>query len=100
MDFIELATRTAHLDLQIEEMELNAGSTLVGQSVKTSPVKSALGIIIVAIKKPGGEMFFNPSSQAKLKGGDTVVAIGESKNLERLEKRLNPQPASGSAAGS
>ena len=53
MDFIELATRTGHLELQIEEVEVGSGSALVGQSIKASPIRSDLGIIIVAIKKPG-----------------------------------------------
>jgi voltage-gated potassium channel len=66
MDFIELATRTAHLELQIEEAELHPGSTLVGHSVKTSPVKSELGIIIVAIKKPDGKMLYNPTPETVL----------------------------------
>ena len=43
MDFIELATRTAHLELQIEEIELKASSRLVGVPLKESPIKSELG---------------------------------------------------------
>jgi len=35
-------------------------------------------------------MLFNPSSQTRLEGGDTVVAIGEKKNLVQIEKVLNP----------
>jgi voltage-gated potassium channel len=85
MDFIELATRTAHLELQIEETKLHAGSTLVGQSLKTSPVKSELGIIIVAIKKPDGKMLYNPTPETVLDAGDVLITLGHRQQLDRLE---------------
>jgi voltage-gated potassium channel len=86
MDFIELATRSAHLELQIEEAELGSDSTLVGDSLKTSPIKSELGIIVVAIKKPDGKMVFNPSPETMLEGGDVLISIGHRQQLDRLEK--------------
>jgi voltage-gated potassium channel len=49
-----------------------------------------LDLIIVAVKKSGGDMLFNPSSHTKLRGGDTVVALGEKRNLEDLVALLNP----------
>ena len=85
MDFIELATRSAHLELQIEETELREGSKLIGDSLKTSPIKSELGIIIVAIKKPDGKMLFNPGPESMLEGGDVLITLGHRQQLDRLE---------------
>ena len=85
MDFIELATRTGHLELQIEEVEVRAGSALVGRSVKASPIRSELGIIIVAIKKPEGTMAFNPAPEAVLEAGDLLITLGHRQQLDRLE---------------
>jgi voltage-gated potassium channel len=76
MDFIELATRSAHLELQIEETVLREGSELIGDSLKTSPIKSELGIIIVAIKKPDGKMLFNPGPESTLESGDVLITLG------------------------
>jgi voltage-gated potassium channel len=86
MDFIELATKAGHLELQIEEAELRAGSALVGRTLKASPVRSELGIIIVAIKKPGRPMAFNPSSDTPLEAGDLLIALGRRQQLDRLEE--------------
>jgi voltage-gated potassium channel len=85
MDFIELATRTGHLELQIEEVAVGAGSALVGQSIKASPVRSELGIIIVAVKKPGAKMAFNPSPDTVLEAGDVLITLGHRQQLDRLE---------------
>jgi K+/H+ antiporter YhaU regulatory subunit KhtT len=35
-------------------------------------------------------MLFNPSFEAVMHPGDTVVAVGEVDNLDRLENALNP----------
>jgi voltage-gated potassium channel len=86
MDFIELATRTGHLELQIEEVEVRAKSDLVGRSIKASPIRSELGIIIVAIKKPGGRMAFNPAPDTSLEAGDLLITLGHRQQLDRLEE--------------
>jgi voltage-gated potassium channel len=86
MDFIELATRAGHLELQIEEVEIRSGSALVGQTLMASPVRSELGIIVVAIKKPAGKMAFNPAPQAVLDAGDLLIALGHRQQLDRLEE--------------
>ncbi len=86
MDFIELATRSEHLELQIEEVEILPGSSLVGRSVKASPIRSELGIIIVAIKKPQAKMVFNPAPSAVLDAGDVLITLGHRQQIDRLEQ--------------
>jgi voltage-gated potassium channel len=84
MDFIELATRTGHLELQIEETPVRPGSALVGRTLKASPVRSELGVMVVAIMKPDGKMAFNPSPDAVLEAGDLLIALGRREQLDRL----------------
>jgi voltage-gated potassium channel len=85
MDFIELATQSQHLELQIEEAEVRSGSPLVGQSLKASPVRSELGIIVVAVKKKDGRMVFNPSPELVFDPGDVLIVLGHRQQLDRLE---------------
>jgi voltage-gated potassium channel len=86
MDFIELATRSEHLELQIEEIVLGEGSALVGRSLSASPIRRELGIIIVAIRKPGSGMVFNPASESLLEAGDLLITLGHRQQLDRLEE--------------
>jgi voltage-gated potassium channel len=89
VDFIELATRTEHLELQIEEARVGADSPLAGTTLKDSAVRANLEVIVVAIKK-GSEMVFNPSPETRIEAGDIVVAIGDRPHLDELEKVANP----------
>jgi voltage-gated potassium channel len=86
VDFIELATRSEHLELQIEEVEVAPGSSLVGRTIKASPVRSELGIIIVAVKKPGAKMAFNPSPDTALEASDVLITLGRRQQLDRLSE--------------
>jgi voltage-gated potassium channel len=85
MDFIELATRSDYLELQIEELTIETGSALAGRSLKDSRVRQDLGVIIVAIKRPDGKMVFNPPSEEAMQAGDLLITLGHRDQLERLE---------------
>lgn len=93
VDFIELATSSQHLELQIEETEVRPASQLSGRSLKDSGIRQELGIIIVAIKKPDGRMVFNPEGALVIEPGDRLITLGHRQQLDRLET------AAGAAAG-
>lgn len=86
VDFIELATRTEHLELQIEETQVARQSCLVGTTIQDCQLRRDLGVIVVAIKKSPGHMVFNPSPQTVLEQGDTLIAVGHRQQLDQLEK--------------
>jgi voltage-gated potassium channel len=85
VDFIEFATKSGNIDLQMEEILIKESSELIGKSLDECGIGRELGIIIVAIKKPNGEMKFNPTFKSAIKTGDTLIALGESSKLKNLE---------------
>jgi voltage-gated potassium channel len=86
VDFIDLATRTEHFDLQIEETRLAAASVLVGRTLKDSQVREKFGVMIVAIKKPSGHMIYNPPGDARFEAGDILIALGQRQQLDELDR--------------
>jgi len=85
VDFIEYATKSGHIDLQIEEIAIQEGSGLAGNTLDQCGIGRELGIIIVAIKQKSGEMKFNPTFRTTIDAGDTLIAVGETSKLEVLE---------------
>ena len=85
VDFIELATGTEHLDLQIEETLIQPGSQLAGVTLHASRLRQDLGVIVVAIKKANGHLVANPPGDAVMEPGDTLIALGARQNLDRVE---------------
>ena len=86
VDFIEFATKSGNIDLQMEEVSIGENSKLVGKTLDESGIGRELGIIIVAIKKPSGEMMFNPTFRSAIKEGDMLIALGEISKLKVLEE--------------
>jgi voltage-gated potassium channel len=86
VDFIEFATKSGNIDLQIREIIIGEGSDLIGQTLDQSGMGRDLGIIVVAIKQSGGEMKFNPTFRTAMKAGDTLIAVGETSKLKKLEE--------------
>jgi len=58
----------------------------VGKTLHESGIGRELGIIIVAIRKPNGEMMFNPTFRSAIKEGDMLIALGEISKLKVLEE--------------
>ncbi len=88
--FLELAFVDEQTDIHVEEMQVKASSALVDVALQDSNIRKDLDIIIIAIRKPEGNMRFNPSADTKIRVGDTLVVVGTTSNLVKLEKMLNP----------
>jgi voltage-gated potassium channel len=88
-DFIELATMTDQLELEIEQIEIRQGSTFVGRALKDTEIRSDLDVIIIAIKRKGGHMLFNPSADTLIELSDALVAMGSHSSLEALEAQAS-----------
>ena len=85
LEFIELATRTEHLELQIEQTLVAPGSPLAGMSLTASRLRQDYGLIVVAIKKAHGAMVYTPPPEAVMEGGDTLIALGRRAQLDQLD---------------
>jgi len=76
------------MELQCEEFLVKSNSSLVGSSLQQAEIRKNSGVIIVAIKETSGKMVFNPSRDARINAGDTLITLGEKNDLIRLEKIL------------
>lgn len=85
VDFIEIATGSDHLDLQMEEITIPPHSAFAGETLVSSGFRKETGVIIIGIKKSNGKMVFNPHSQAKIEGNDTLIVLGEPSAILKLE---------------
>ncbi len=87
-DFLD-SLATADLDVSAEQVEIEAGSTLVGRKLKFTPIRSQLDIVIVSIRRKDGSTLFNPSGDAIIEAGDVLIAIGRADSLIQLNEQAN-----------
>jgi voltage-gated potassium channel len=86
LDFLDIATdRSGTLEMVIEEIRIGDSSPLAGTTVGASGIHHQFGIMILAIRRTGGETRFNPRAQDAIRAGDFLIAMGEPAQLAQLE---------------
>jgi voltage-gated potassium channel len=86
VDFIDLIIRRSELSLSMEEIIVKKDSRIVGRTLAECDIRRKANIIVVAIKKPGEEIVFNPSPGVDIGPGDTLLALGDNTDIQLFEK--------------
>jgi len=86
VDFIEFATKSGNIELQMQEINIQEGSSLIDLTLQECGIGEGLGVIVVAIKQSTGDTKFNPTFRSTVKSGDTLIVLGEVAKLKRFEE--------------
>jgi voltage-gated potassium channel len=84
--FIELSSLEREMDVRLDEIEVVTNSILSGKLLKDTPIRSELGIIVLAIENKEREMIFNPPPDHPIGSGDKLITIGTPEQTDKLVK--------------
>jgi len=76
----------SELGLGFEQVEVDVASPLVGQELRATPIRAELDVVVVSIRRQNGDTLFNPAGDAKIEGGDILIAIGQVEALMGLNE--------------
>lgn len=79
-------------NMRIEELRLDDDSKLIGQSLREAPIRDE-GVLVIAIRKPDGKLAYNPTADAKLEAGASLIVMATPKAVAALEKECGPARA-------
>ena len=85
IDFIETAFGTERMDIQIEEVEVPAGSPLAGKTLAGANIGQNTGVLVLALRHSNGTLSFNPAADTVIQPGDCLIAIGPTDPLKKLD---------------
>ncbi len=91
--FMDQATRSDLIDLQIEELRVEAGSVLAGVMLRDSRLSNDYGVVVVGIMRPNGDVIYAPTGDAILEVGSTLIAFGKRAQLALAEILARNTPA-------
>jgi voltage-gated potassium channel len=101
VDFVQIATSSENLELNMEQVEIGEGSVLAGQSIVKANLRQRFGVVVVGIQRSDGRMEFNPSPDAVMRAGDHLVVLGHLDKLRELDAAAGEAtPSPGAAGGS
>ena len=88
--FLEIAFADESTDIHIEEITIAESSKLADVSLKESGIRQNYNLNILSMVKVDGTMVFNPSADTVIYAGGSIIAVGSSEDLVKLEEVLNP----------
>jgi voltage-gated potassium channel len=85
VDFVQIATSSENLELNMEQVGIKEGAVLAGRSIVEANLRQRFGVVVVGIQRNDGRMEFNPSPDAVMRAGDHLVVLGHLDKLRELE---------------
>ncbi len=85
VDFMDLIIRRKELALYMEELVIKKDSKIVNRNLTECDIRRTANVIVVAVKKPGEELVFNPSPDTKMETGDILLVLGDKNAVDQFE---------------
>ena len=85
VDFMDLIIRREELALYMEELVVKKDSKIVNRNLTECDIRRTANVIVVAMKKPGKDIEFNPSPDSKIKTGDILLVLGDKNAVDQFE---------------
>ena len=90
VDFVQLATSSENMDLNLEQVHIDERSSLSGRSLLDAALRQRFGVVVVGIRRASGTMDFNPEPETVIRAGDDLVVLGRAASLKDLETAATP----------
>lgn len=88
VDFMDLIIRRQELSLLMEEIVVPRDSKIVGRTLTQCQIRQKANVIVVAIKKPGEDIVFNPSPDMEIHTGDTLLVLGDDMDIKQFDRQF------------
>jgi len=87
-DFLEMVNISRDLGLNFSAVVVNPESSVAGMTLAEAPLRFEYNAMVIAIKKEGGSMIYNPPGSEVLEGGDELILFAEMSKMEELRSLL------------
>ena len=85
LDVASAFNKASGHNLEFGQISVTSSSKTVSKTLEESKIRQVYGVIVLAIQKPSKEMLFNPASDIRMEAGDYLIAMGEARDLKRME---------------
>ena len=89
VELMELVAGRSVLDVEVDEFTIPEDCRLIGMSILSAETRHKHGLLVVAVKKLGGHMVFNPEADLRFSGGDVLIVMGRINDIERFRREYS-----------
>ena len=84
-DFMDTIVAETH-DLVFEEFAVASQSVFSGKRLAETNIGRSFDLIVVGIRRAGGDLVFHPSGETIVEGGDLLLVIGKAEGMKKLSE--------------
>lgn len=88
VEFLDFARSTIGPKVTIEQVCVAPKGGLSRKPLEQLSELRKSGVLVLAIRRQGGEIIFNPPPEAEISSGDFLIVMGERSSLQKLEQIL------------
>lgn len=78
------------VEFRVEELDVSAGCTVAGKSIRDSGIRQSTGATILAIEGKDQSVVVNPGPEMMLTPGERLVVVGTKDQVDRAAQLLRP----------
>lgn len=72
------------LDLVFEEVAIDSHSPFSNKKLSETNLMKELSVIVIAIRRKDGELYFHPTGESKIEEGDMLIVVGKADSVQKL----------------
>jgi voltage-gated potassium channel len=97
--FLDLMLREQSRTLRIEDLEVNAGSPWIGQTIAELRMHQRYNLLVMAVKNVLGDNKFiaNPTDNLRITTGSVLIAMGDVNDIKRARQECETHAAATTA---
>jgi len=88
VEFMDFGRSNIGPEVTMEQVCVSQGAEITRKTFGQLTELRRSGVIVLAIRKKGGETIFNPPPELEVSGGDFLIVMGERAGLQKLEQIL------------
>ncbi|HUE58764.1 MAG TPA: TrkA family potassium uptake protein, partial [Acidimicrobiales bacterium] len=83
-EFLDVVTHEAQLEFRLAEVPVRTESPLADRSLRDARLRERTGALVLALRGAQGQFTTNPGPETVVSGGDVLIVIGTSNQIEDL----------------
>ena len=85
---MDLLSNSGEMELNLEDISVRDDSSVAGRALRDTNIRQDFNLIIIGVKKPEGDLVFNPGPEYVLETGDELITLGSRDQLDRFVRSL------------
>lgn len=85
-EFLDVVMHDDDLEWRLEEIAVHKGSELSERTLEEADLRRRCGVMVLALRRPGGELVTNPDHDTVLGAGTVLIAMGTPAELDIVDR--------------